>query len=240
MLGRCFTIAMAVVALLANACAPAGSSPTGAGSATDGAAAQPRAPKTLTIAQEFEPPDIEGFGSLVRLAGSGNLREVVHNHLVRKIRDGVVQPELAAELPSIENGTWRVNADGSMDVTWRLRPKVRWQDGTPFTSADLVFALDTPRSSGCARIMHDVVGRQEFLGRHGPLAPEPLYIAARDGFVLVCGHRLFASIPTVKHPRSNTRSLHEKLLVSGLRIGSEMNVCFALRIHSLNSTACRQ
>src|SRR5438309_6584414 len=70
-------IAIVVIALgmLASACAP-GSSPSTQASTV----ASPRAPKTLTIAQEFEPPDIEGFGSLVRPAGSGGLREIAHNH----------------------------------------------------------------------------------------------------------------------------------------------------------------
>src|SRR5438874_9912949 len=122
MLRRCLTVAIAMFALLASACAPSASSRSSAVPAPNAGAAQPRAPKTLTIAQEFEPPDIEGFGSLVRPAGSGGLREVVHNHLVRKIRDGDIEPELVTELPSIERGTWRVNADGSMDMTWRIRP----------------------------------------------------------------------------------------------------------------------
>ncbi len=29
--------------------------------------------------------------------------------------------------------------DGRMETTWKLLPNVKWQDGTPLTSADLVF-----------------------------------------------------------------------------------------------------
>ena len=124
-----------------TACAPAGT-PTTSSSAPGGGAAPPRALKTLTIAQDFEPPDIEGFGSLVRPAGSGGLRDIVHNHLARRVRDGVIQPELVTELPSIERGTWTLLPDGGMDVTWRIRPGVRWHDGAPFTSADLLFSFE--------------------------------------------------------------------------------------------------
>lgn len=130
-------IVVSAFALLVSACAPSpGSSPASS------APAQPGAPRTLTIAQDFEPPDIEGFVSLVRPAGSGGIRDIVHNHLARRIRDGVVQPELVTALPSVDDGTWRVNADGSMDVTWRLRPGAKWHDGTPFTSADMLFSLE--------------------------------------------------------------------------------------------------
>jgi peptide/nickel transport system substrate-binding protein len=140
MSGRKLNVLVAAFALLVGACAPSAGAPT-----TNAIQSQPRAPKTLTIAQEFEPPDIEGFVSLVRPAGSGGVRDVVHNHLARKIRDGVVQPELVTQLPSIDDGTWRVNDDGSMDVTWRLRPNIRWHDGTAFTSADMLFSLEVFR-----------------------------------------------------------------------------------------------
>ena len=49
------------------------------------------------------------------------------------------QPQLAVKIPSIEKGSWKLNSDGTMDTTWKLRPNVKWHDGMPFTSADLVF-----------------------------------------------------------------------------------------------------
>ncbi|HEY9878877.1 MAG TPA: peptide ABC transporter substrate-binding protein [Leptolyngbyaceae cyanobacterium] len=43
---------------------------------------------------------------------------------------------LAAEEPSLENGS--VAADGT-SVTWKLKPGIKWSDGTPFTAKDVVF-----------------------------------------------------------------------------------------------------
>ena len=57
-----------------------------------------------------------------------------------------VQPLLARVIPTLENGDVRLRADGGMDVTWRLRPGVRWHDGTPFTSADVQFTVDAINS----------------------------------------------------------------------------------------------
>ena len=53
---------------------------------------------------------------------------------------GAFLPNLAAEIPTQANGG--LSADGR---TWtiRLRPDVKWHDGTPFTSADVIFTLDT-------------------------------------------------------------------------------------------------
>ncbi|HVE78629.1 MAG TPA: peptide ABC transporter substrate-binding protein [Gemmatimonadaceae bacterium] len=53
-----------------------------------------------------------------------------------------VVPVLAAEVPTPENGGVRQRPDGGMDVTWRLRPGIRWHDGTPLTSADVKFTVD--------------------------------------------------------------------------------------------------
>jgi peptide/nickel transport system substrate-binding protein len=43
-------------------------------------------------------------------------------------------------MPSVEKGTWQVNADGTMDTVWKIPTNVRWHDGAPFTAEDLVFA----------------------------------------------------------------------------------------------------
>jgi peptide/nickel transport system substrate-binding protein len=64
---------------------------------------------------------------------------VMHDSLAVELEYETYHPQLAAELPSIEKGTWKLNADGTMDTTWKLRPNVKWHDGHPFTSADLMF-----------------------------------------------------------------------------------------------------
>ena len=50
-------------------------------------------------------------------------------------------PVLASEIPTLANGGVRLRPDGGMDVTWRLRPGVRWHDGTLHTSADVAFTV---------------------------------------------------------------------------------------------------
>lgn len=59
-----------------------------------------------------------------------------------------IVPLLAAEVPTPENGGVRVLPDGRMEVTWRLRPGIRWHDGVPFTSADIRFTVDAINSPG--------------------------------------------------------------------------------------------
>jgi len=53
-----------------------------------------------------------------------------------------VVPILAANIPTLENGGVVLRKDAGMDVTWKLRPGVKWHDGVPHTSADVKFTVD--------------------------------------------------------------------------------------------------
>jgi peptide/nickel transport system substrate-binding protein len=93
----------------------------------------PSSPKVLTIANLTEPPAwIEGSMA----------NPLVHRELGAWDQAGAWVPQLASEIISPQHGSWRVNADGSMDTDWKIRPGLAWHDGTPFTSADLVFAWE--------------------------------------------------------------------------------------------------
>jgi peptide/nickel transport system substrate-binding protein len=50
-------------------------------------------------------------------------------------------PRLLAEQPTLDNGGLRVTDDGGMVATYRLRPDVKWADGAPFTTKDLMFTF---------------------------------------------------------------------------------------------------
>jgi peptide/nickel transport system substrate-binding protein len=54
-------------------------------------------------------------------------------------KDGKYYPELAAEVPTLENGG--VSADG-LTITIKLRPDAKWSDGQPVTAQDAVFTYD--------------------------------------------------------------------------------------------------
>ena len=57
--------------------------------------------------------------------------------------DGNIFPELAAELPTAENGGVVYDeATGGMTVTWKMRQDVQWADGEPVTADDVIFTYD--------------------------------------------------------------------------------------------------
>ena len=64
-------------------------------------------------------------------------------------QDGNLYPVLAAEIPSRENGG--LSADGTQ-VTWKLKPGVKWHDGAPFTADDVVFNWKFAMDPGTAAV----------------------------------------------------------------------------------------
>jgi peptide/nickel transport system substrate-binding protein len=94
---------------------------------------------TFVIAQD--PPS---FNATIEQSGYDVLvMELVMLGLADLDVDGNAYPELAAELPSIEDGDVVVDEEnGTMDVTWKLRQDVKWSDGTPVTAEDVVFTYD--------------------------------------------------------------------------------------------------
>jgi peptide/nickel transport system substrate-binding protein len=55
------------------------------------------------------------------------------------------RPLIAEEVPTLDNGRWQVNPDGTMVTTYPLRASAHWHDGTPVTAEDFAFTLEVSR-----------------------------------------------------------------------------------------------
>jgi peptide/nickel transport system substrate-binding protein len=64
---------------------------------------------------------------------------VVTEPLARYDETAQLVPWLATEIPTLANGGI---SEDLMSITWNLKPGILWSDGTPFTSADVVFTGD--------------------------------------------------------------------------------------------------
>jgi peptide/nickel transport system substrate-binding protein len=96
--------------------------------------------KTLILGQTTEPTDLAEF-AVQSTRGNSTVITIAHQGLSATTESEARIAMLATEVPKIEDGTWRIHADGTMETTWKIRPNAKWQDGTPLTSADLVFTL---------------------------------------------------------------------------------------------------
>ncbi len=110
---------------------------------TSSTGGQPGVPKLLIIGVQGEV--ITFVGGLGTTSGAANAdpkaRRMAHNNLTELDERDARFPLLATEVISTENGTWRVNPDGTMITTWTIRRGIKWHDGTPFTTDDLVFSF---------------------------------------------------------------------------------------------------
>lgn len=120
-------------------------------------AAQARAEPTPAGRTWVAPPadtlvidvDLEGgapFPPFTELSGhglNGLVLPAIYAELVRLDATGQYMPYLAASLPTLENGLVRFvgrGEDEQLEVEFRLHPGLRWQDGQPLTTDDLVFS----------------------------------------------------------------------------------------------------
>jgi peptide/nickel transport system substrate-binding protein len=94
--------------------------------------------KSITIVIAEDPPS---FNPIVADTGYDALvMELVMLGMTDVDPNGTIFPELAAELPTLDNGGVALSDDKStMSVTWKMRDDMKWQDGTPVTADDVIF-----------------------------------------------------------------------------------------------------
>lgn len=139
---------LGAVAIVASACgtaatpsaapasqAPQSAAPTEAASATPAAAAS----ADFRFAVDGEPTY---FSPSSNDLPSSWINALIYTGLYRINNKGDVVPDIATAMPD-------VSADG-LTFTIKLRPDVKWQDGTALTSADVKFTYDLATSKKCS------------------------------------------------------------------------------------------
>lgn len=101
-----------------------------AGLAATPAASPPLGAQTLRAASAFDPNSLDPH-ALALLYQSRVITQVYEN-LVNRDRDFRLEPALAVSWQTIDARTWR----------FKLRPNVRFHDGTPLTADDVVFSIE--------------------------------------------------------------------------------------------------
>jgi peptide/nickel transport system substrate-binding protein len=127
-----------LAAVLVACAGPTPSTPAGQGTG-DQTPRQPAStgPKTLRLAVH-EPIEVL-YGETSNV--SREIAEIFNSSLTYLDHSGNLLPRLAQKVPSVSDGDWKVDADGSMEVTWKLKPNLKWHDGTPLTSEDFAFTV---------------------------------------------------------------------------------------------------
>ncbi len=136
LLGNLPLIALvALTACVSVAEAPAAGQRTGSSDS-----ASPKEERTLRMVTRAEPASIAGTILIPTGITTGTQRRLFNAGLVLKDGDGKYRPYLAETAPQLNTDSWRVLPDGRMETTYRLRPGLVWQDGTPLSAQDFAFA----------------------------------------------------------------------------------------------------
>jgi peptide/nickel transport system substrate-binding protein len=168
-----FVMVGLALALLGAACAaPSPSARTPASEPDAASQAQPPRPKRVTMIMART---LVGLSLMVTgYSGVPEVQELVNAGLVHADGDDVLHPQLAEQVPTLENGLWKLLPDGRMELTWRLKPDIAWHDGAPFTADDLVFSTRVMLDPEVAMTRTTAYGLIE-----GVEAPDPRTIVAR-------------------------------------------------------------
>jgi peptide/nickel transport system substrate-binding protein len=96
----------------------------------------------------------------------GLAARLVLEPLVNVLADGTLEPVLAAEAPSLENGGI---AEDGRSVTWKLKQRVVWSDGQPFTAEDVQFTWEfvtNPDVAATTFATYDTISDVEVVDEH--------------------------------------------------------------------------
>ncbi len=101
----------------------------------------PRGDNTLIVGMAQEPDRL--CGAFLQISAAA---EVVEGPLMRRMierdSEGNWTPVLVEEIPTVENGLWKINDDGSMEITWNFKEGLKWSDGEEITANDVVFTYN--------------------------------------------------------------------------------------------------
>ncbi len=161
--------------LLAQACAvPAGPAPSQSSGQSPSESAASRGPKRLTLGILQEPRTWAPWETTTTAGGANQVAFLIKRTLTTLDEQGQLQPDLAASLPSLDRGDWRVDPDGTMEQTWRLNPNAKWHDGRPISSDDFVFGWEVETDPNLPRSISPATGLIS-----GVTAPDPRTVVIR-------------------------------------------------------------
>jgi len=138
------TLLCLALTLFSVACAGSPSTPAPVTTGGEQPAARPAnaGPKKITVGIRGTAQVLSGKLNIGNSGlGVADMEVVVNAGLSLRDDQDQLHAALAQEVPTVENGLWKVNADGTMTTTWKVRPGAQWHDGTPVTSDDLLFTL---------------------------------------------------------------------------------------------------
>jgi peptide/nickel transport system substrate-binding protein len=189
-------LALTLVLVLAG-CGPTTAAPGALGRGEQPVTGSPPTPKRLTAAVMSEPRTLTQKLNINSLqAGIDGLEEMLSAGAGLPDDRGMLRPQLAEAVPSIENGLWRVFPDGRMETVWTIRSTAAWHDRTPVTSEDLLFTLRVGQDRELAHFRDGVLDLIDSID-----APDARTVVVRWSKSYIYADNLFTRLLALPLPR---------------------------------------
>src|SRR5579871_2504476 len=155
MMRRIATPALGLVMGLTVGCASAGPAAPRASAPAAQPSTSGRA-KALTVGIVGTVPAFSIAAPATSTGGWASLAEIHSEGLVSTDVDSPrLVPRLATRVPTLDDGSITLLADGRMRVAFDLRRDVTWQDGVAFTAQDLAFSYVLGGPNGIPTTIND-------------------------------------------------------------------------------------
>jgi len=141
---------------------------------------------------------------------------LVLDALINFLPDGTAIPNLASEVPSIENGG--VAADYT-SVTYKLKSGVLWSDGQPFTSADVKFTAEWIADPINSAVFQSVYAVIKSIETPDDLTAKVNFVSPQLGWYIPFGGSTFGSV-LPKHILSAGGSANDDFLKAPVGTGA--------------------
>ncbi len=137
-----------------------------AGAAPSGAPAA--GSNTVILVLQQEPSCLNPTADSCTMLVSSEVRSLIFSDLVGLNSEWKYTPELAEKIPNVKDGDWKLLPNNKMQVTWKIKRGYTWQDGTPVTAQDWIWAWRVNMNPDFPTAGRDVAKRVENM-----LAPDP-------------------------------------------------------------------
>ena len=122
------------------ACAAPTASPSRQPASNDGLPSATPPSRTVVMAIRVEPDSLAAKGPRQVGVSLHATKRLFNAELDIEDQRGEPVPYLATQVPQLNTDSWKVFPDGRMETTWKLKPNLRWHDGTALSAEDFVFA----------------------------------------------------------------------------------------------------
>ncbi len=123
---------------------------------------------TAVLVIQQEPSCLNPTADSCDLLVSAEVRSLIFADVVGLDNNWKYLPDLAEKIPNIKDGDWKLLPGDKMQVTWKIKKGYTWQDGTPVTAQDWIWAWRVNLHPDFPTAGRDVAKRIDNI-----LAPDP-------------------------------------------------------------------